>query len=502
MGNSSSSAPRAPAGGPTLLQVLVSQALAPEAPVAQAPAPRAQDPREILGPAEVNAILERARSLRYPGVAGGLRGLAGLTDKRAAPFTVPVLQVFPNRSDPPAFARDDAEFARRLLAKLPELEGFDLKRHGLFLAGGCAAALLCRPEPRSSDFGDADFFLVGHADDLSRRAAISAFGAHLAGRWAPAPCSLRRSRNAITFSTQGRPPFQVVLRGYSTMAEVLHGFDLGSCSIGFDGSLVLLTELGALAAERGLNVLCLDGWRSSYERRLAKYASRGFSVVLPRLDLARIQRNSELGRNVLPFFSFYGADYSNWPRVTCWGFHAPSFGGPPEACGDSYEGGMSARGNARTRNALCILKSPPRLAGIEAVHPFEGPATLDLPAALSEGLLLLEADLRARPASAGFMGPLRHYGDLPEAAAFVEEVKKRLLDLAAQYAEGFHFPLEFRGVDADTLLTPEASRLSEDEWYGFAPQAPAPVAGGGEASAAQASAAQAEKSEEASDQAC
>ena len=37
---------------------------------------------------------------------------------------------------------------------------------------------------------------------------------------------------------------QIILRDYSTLSEVLHGFDLGSCSVAFDGDNVYFTGLG------------------------------------------------------------------------------------------------------------------------------------------------------------------------------------------------------------------------------------------------------------------
>lgn len=48
-----------------------------------------------------------------------------------------------------------------------------------------------------------------------------------------------RTLRAITFvSAFPYRKIQIVLRLYKTLAEVLHGFDVDACSIGFDGHTV------------------------------------------------------------------------------------------------------------------------------------------------------------------------------------------------------------------------------------------------------------------------
>ena len=39
---------------------------------------------------------------------------------------------------------------------------------------------------------------------------------------------------------------QIVLRLYKTLAEVLHGFDVDACSIGFDGHTVRTQKEGVI----------------------------------------------------------------------------------------------------------------------------------------------------------------------------------------------------------------------------------------------------------------
>lgn len=74
---------------------------------------------------------------------------------------------------------------------------------------------------------------------------------------------------------------QIILRRYLTSSEVVHGFDLGSCSTLYDGSNVFFTSLGKLAYEYGVNVLDLSRRRATYEHRICKYFTRGFGLILP-----------------------------------------------------------------------------------------------------------------------------------------------------------------------------------------------------------------------------
>jgi hypothetical protein len=84
---------------------------------------------------------------------------------------------------------------------------------------------------------------------------------------------------------------QVVLRTYESPTEVLIGFDVDCCGCAYDGRNVWLTQRCIAALESGFNILnALHAWpnKASYELRLAKYACRGFSVLVPGLDQRRI----------------------------------------------------------------------------------------------------------------------------------------------------------------------------------------------------------------------
>lgn len=80
---------------------------------------------------------------------------------------------------------------------------------------------------------------------------------------------------------------QVVLRLYDSPSEVLMGFDVDCCCCAYDGNNVWVTRRWLFAMQHGSNFLnSLHAWpnKASYELRLAKYAYRGYSVVVPGLD--------------------------------------------------------------------------------------------------------------------------------------------------------------------------------------------------------------------------
>lgn len=82
---------------------------------------------------------------------------------------------------------------------------------------------------------------------------------------------------------------QLVLRLYNTISEILHGFDLGSSAVGFDGKNVYFTSLSKFCYENMINIY--DGTRrsTSYEYRLEKYLWDGFKIVLPNLDIKKLR---------------------------------------------------------------------------------------------------------------------------------------------------------------------------------------------------------------------
>jgi hypothetical protein len=100
---------------------------------------------------------------------------------------------------------------------------------------------------------------------------------------------LTKTRNCLTILSRDRTIYQFIFRLYSTKSEILHGFDLGSSAIGFDGTTVWLTPLGKFAYENCCNIIDTTRRSLSYERRLHKYFTRGFEIILPSFNISKIR---------------------------------------------------------------------------------------------------------------------------------------------------------------------------------------------------------------------
>jgi len=75
--------------------------------------------------------------------------------------------------------------------------------------------------------------------------------------------------------------FQVILRLYKTVSEILHGFDVDSCCLGFDGNTIWATERCIFSLTECYNTVNYNRLSPSYESRLVKYAHRGISIYIP-----------------------------------------------------------------------------------------------------------------------------------------------------------------------------------------------------------------------------
>ncbi|KAJ5067611.1 hypothetical protein M0811_02799 [Anaeramoeba ignava] len=94
--------------------------------------------------------------------------------------------------------------------------------------------------------------------------------------------SVYNSQNTVTIVSNW--PFrhlQVILRLYKSPAEVLLGFDVDSCCVGFDGKKVYASPRFLRATTKRYNMVDLTRRSPSYESRLLKYAHRGFCVAIP-----------------------------------------------------------------------------------------------------------------------------------------------------------------------------------------------------------------------------
>ena len=98
-----------------------------------------------------------------------------------------------------------------------------------------------------------------------------------------------RSQHAVSIISKF--PFrhiQIILRLYKSPAEILMGFDVDACAIGYNGKSVLMTPRAHHAMTYQLNTVDMTRRSPSYEMRLAKYAKRGYAILVPTLDENKI----------------------------------------------------------------------------------------------------------------------------------------------------------------------------------------------------------------------
>ncbi|CAB4474476.1 ankyrin [Rhizophagus irregularis] len=98
-----------------------------------------------------------------------------------------------------------------------------------------------------------------------------------------------RSKHCVTIISQY--PYrhiQIILRLYNSSSEVLTGFDVDCCSVGFDGKNVWALPRAHQAIIKQCNVIDLTRRSPSYEMRLAKYTERGFEIKVHSLERSRI----------------------------------------------------------------------------------------------------------------------------------------------------------------------------------------------------------------------
>ena len=68
------------------------------------------------------------------------------------------------------------------------------------------------------------------------------------------------------------------------------GFDIDSCTFGFDGEKVWTLPRGRRALNKRYNLVDLSRRSLTYEYRLQKYSKRGFGVRIPNYQPDRVQQ--------------------------------------------------------------------------------------------------------------------------------------------------------------------------------------------------------------------
>eukprot|EP01128_Nolandella_sp_AFSM9_P004727 TRINITY_DN2170_c0_g2_i1.p1 TRINITY_DN2170_c0_g2~~TRINITY_DN2170_c0_g2_i1.p1 ORF type:complete len:809 (-),score=217.66 TRINITY_DN2170_c0_g2_i1:6-2393(-) len=171
----------------------------------------------------------------------------------------------------------------------------------VFVAGGAVLGAATSDDTgyRSSDI---DMFLYGIRDEKEANEKLRSIYQTVVANTNGGNGDVIRTHRAITILNAF--PYrhvQIILRLYKSPAEVLMGFDIDSCCIGYDGTDVYCMERFRRALTKRFNLVNISRRSLTYESRLYKYSKRGFAVAVPNLDKSRINivhLSNQLPKNV------------------------------------------------------------------------------------------------------------------------------------------------------------------------------------------------------------
>jgi hypothetical protein len=113
------------------------------------------------------------------------------------------------------------------------------------------------------------------------------------------------TNNVINILIENNVKIQIIMRLYSSISEILHGFDLGSSAVGFDGKHTYFTTLSKFSYENMVNIVDTTRRSTSYEYRLVKYFNYGFDIVIPNLNIAKyVDESTDVKRFNLKYLPF------------------------------------------------------------------------------------------------------------------------------------------------------------------------------------------------------
>lgn len=203
----------------------------------------------------------------------------------------------------------------------------DITWDGIFIAGGCIGDIILRSESKSSlNHIDIDIFIYCDSD-VEASAIVARLINEIVTYEKINYAKQNSTKNEIilpesvdeenhldieytrTKFTLNMGKFQIIFRRYSSKSEIIHGFDLGSSAVGFDGDDIYFTSLSKFAYETGCNIIDTMRRSKSYEHRLQKYFRREFDIIMPEFDITKLDkyrydtyRISDMGE--LPYMCF------------------------------------------------------------------------------------------------------------------------------------------------------------------------------------------------------
>ena len=283
----------------------------------------------------IQSVLEIDNKFRHDGVIGDLFPLQSIQPK-SWDYPCPTLvKKFDDKSDARyntlKIETNIKKFKQQFEETFPFLA--DVNLNNMLVAGGIVGKTLIEKNYLLDWMSDIDVFVWGlDPDQASDRVekfledVFYTYESHLASKSyeGSSEQKTKKAKTKKTFSFEclrtpstltvkvGGMKLQIVFRLYKSISEILHGFDLGSCALGYDGNEVWFTTLGKFAYEYGCNIVDPTRRSTTYEHRLSKYFDRGFEIVLPDLDVTKLpirylpfQQNEII---IMPYFQVIYSD--------------------------------------------------------------------------------------------------------------------------------------------------------------------------------------------------
>jgi hypothetical protein len=147
-----------------------------------------------------------------------------------------------------------------------------------FMAGGGILKRLVK-DTRFYESSDIDFFLVTR-NECEAKEMIREFCNWVSKKHRE--FFITRTNNSVTFVTD-KIIYQIILRLYHSKEQVLCGFDIGPCCIGYDGKEVYTIQRGLDSLEKRESLILVWFQSESMSYRTFKYRLRGFNPVFPGL---------------------------------------------------------------------------------------------------------------------------------------------------------------------------------------------------------------------------
>ncbi|KAF3090297.1 hypothetical protein TWF706_009931 [Orbilia oligospora] len=135
---------------------------------------------------------------------------------------------------------------------------------------------------------DVDLFIYGTKDEEVAIKRMESIEATIRDNLLWETSSIR-TKNTITIISQyPNRHVQIVLRLYSSISEILTGFDVNCACVAYDGSQVYANPRAIASWMLQCNDIDITRRSPSYEFRLGKYRKRGFEVYYPALTREKI----------------------------------------------------------------------------------------------------------------------------------------------------------------------------------------------------------------------